>query len=230
MSRTTKPIVLVLLSLGTAAALAACDAGKPSSAPAVPTWPSTSSSAVIGGDPATAIPPTDTPSDTPAATATDTPSGAAGPGGGNPASTPAARPGGGKCAPNTLSGRIVPGSPGAGQRYATLVVENTSASSCTLYGYSGLQLIGADGQALPTRVDRTANPGPRLVTLAPGRTASAELHWSAIPGPGEPQSGPCQPNPVRANVIPPDDYSAFSVTWFLGPVCEGGRLDSSAYH
>lgn len=41
-------------------------------------------------------------------------------------------------------------SAGAGNRYADLVVTNTSGRTCTLHGYGGLQLIGADGKPAST--------------------------------------------------------------------------------
>ena len=53
---------------------------------------------------------------------------------------------------------------------------NHSSSTCSLYGYPGLAMVGKQGQALPTNVVR--NPGPvmphvaeQLVVLGPGGRA-----------------------------------------------------------
>ncbi|PFG93819.1 uncharacterized protein DUF4232 [Saccharopolyspora erythraea NRRL 2338] len=135
-----------------------------------------------------------------------------------------------RCHTSMLSGSLQPGEPGAGQRYAELVLTNTSGETCNLYGYGGLQLIGADGRPLPTDLKRTPNPGPTLIRLAPGKSASATLHWTAVPHEGEPTDGQCQPTPVRAEVIPPDETEPLSVTWDLGEVCGFGSIDGSAYH
>lgn len=231
MPRTTRSVAFLLISLGTVGALTACGSPKQSAAVAVPTWPT-------NGTTSTTNSPTDVPS-TPetssAAPGTPAPAVPPGPtsGGGNSGGDNQQDPQGNrgrKCTPGQLSGNLVPGSPGAGQRYATLVVTNTSGSTCTLYGYSGLSLVGGDGRALPTSVQRSANPGPSLIVLDPGRSASENLHWTAVNGPGEPDNGPCEPSPAHLAVIPPDQYSAFSVSWDFGPACQNGRIEASAYH
>src|SRR5215208_7018983 len=42
-----------------------------------------------------------------------------------------------RCTTDELRAHSVPGSPGAGQRYATLVLTNTGARTCTVFGYGG---------------------------------------------------------------------------------------------
>ncbi|GAA2783662.1 DUF4232 domain-containing protein [Saccharopolyspora taberi] len=146
-------------------------------------------------------------------------------------SKPAPKPAGSeRCHTSMLSGSVQPSDSGAGQRYAELVLTNTSGETCNIYGYGGMQLIGADGSPLPTKVERTPNPGPALVRLAPGGSASATLHWSVIPHEGEPETGQCEPTPVRLDVIPPDETDALSATWDLGAVCGFGTISGSAYH
>lgn len=135
-----------------------------------------------------------------------------------------------RCHTSMLSGSLTRAEPGAGQRYAELVLTNRSGQTCTLYGYGGLQLVGADGTPLPTNTERTPNPGPQLVRLDPGDAASATLHWTAMPHQGEPAEGPCQPRPSSVQVIPPDETDALSVPWDEGPVCGWGAIDNSAYH
>jgi hypothetical protein len=135
-----------------------------------------------------------------------------------------------RCHTSMLSGSVQPGDPGAGQRYAELSLRNTSRQTCTLYGYGGLQLIGRDGKPVPTKLTRQPNPGPAIVRLAPGEAATATLHWTAVAHEGEPQTGPCQPEPAEAQVIPPDETDPLSVRWGMGSVCGFGAIDGTAYH
>lgn len=135
-----------------------------------------------------------------------------------------------RCHTSMLSGTVEEGDAGAGQRYAELVLRNSSGQTCTLYGYGGLELIGQDGAPLPTDLERVPNPGPALITLSPGETASATLHWTAVPHGGEPVDQPCQPTPARLAVIPPDETDSLRVDWPFGPVCGFGSMDGTAYH
>jgi hypothetical protein len=154
---------------------------------------------------------------------------------GSPGATSAAGGSGGegarsdRCHTSELTGRLVPGSPGAGQRYATLTLTDTGGQTCTIDGYGGLGLAGSDGGALPTRQVRVPSPAPTLVTLHAGQAVSAQLHWSAVAGTGDTAPGACQPTPATLRVIPPDETDALSVPWGLGPVCEQGSIDQTAY-
>jgi hypothetical protein len=134
-----------------------------------------------------------------------------------------------RCHTSELAGSLVPGSPGAGQRYATLVLRNSGGEVCTIHGYGGLGLVDGDGHALPTHQVRLSDPPAATVTLQPGDTVSAQLHWGAVPGPGDATSGDCQPTPATLRVIPPDETDALSVAWDQGPVCEGGSIEQTAY-
>src|SRR5215218_7844686 len=89
-----------------------------------------------------------------------------------------------RCHTGELAGTLVPGGAGAGQRYATLVLRNTGDGACTVHGYGGLGLVDGDGHALPTRQVRREDPPATTVTLQPGDTVSAQLHWGAVAGPG----------------------------------------------
>ncbi|MFR9730936.1 DUF4232 domain-containing protein [Saccharopolyspora sp. MS10] len=135
-----------------------------------------------------------------------------------------------RCHTSMLSGSVEHGDSGAGQRYAELRLTNTSGETCTLYGYGGMQLLGAGGERLPTQLERTPNPGPAVVRLAPGESASSTLHWTAVPHAGEPERGDCQPKPTGALVTPPDEEDPLTVSWNLGAVCGFGSIDNSAYH
>jgi hypothetical protein len=150
--------------------------------------------------------------------------------GSRPAGSTSATPSGpGRCHTGDLAARLAPGSPGAGQRYATLVLTNRGGSLCTVFGFGGLGLVAPGGVPLPTRQVRVRDPAPATVALEPGDSVGSGLHWSVVAGPGEAQTGNCQPMPSTLQVIPPDETEALSVPWGLGPVCEGGTIEQKAY-
>jgi hypothetical protein len=100
-----------------------------------------------------------------------------------------------RCGTADLSAQLKPGSPGAGQRYATVVLTNTSGHSCTVRGYGGLALLGAPGQGVPTDLRRVPSPAPQTVSLAPGGSARSLLPWT---------SGPvCQHGLIQQNAYVP---------------------------
>ncbi|PPK70452.1 DUF4232 domain-containing protein [Actinokineospora auranticolor] len=134
-----------------------------------------------------------------------------------------------QCAPTQLSGEVRDLDSGAGQRYATLRVRNTSATACLLQGYGGLGFYAADGLPNPTDAVRTPNPGPSALVVTPGATADKRLHWSVVTGPGDNADGPCQRASTGLRVIPPDGTSPFTVPFAFGAVCSGGRIEHSAY-
>jgi Protein of unknown function (DUF4232) len=134
------------------------------------------------------------------------------------------------CTPAVLTGTVRADDSAAGNRYATLVVTNTGPVPCTLYGYGGVQLVAADGTALPTSTRRDEAPGPSLVRLAPGAMAAKKLHWGVVPTGDEPVDRPCQPEPRTVRVIPPDQKHPFTVDWPFGPVCAAGTFHDSAYY
>lgn len=129
-----------------------------------------------------------------------------------------------------LTGSLRQGNPGAGQRYAELTLHNDSSRVCTVHGYPGLQLVGANGQPLTTEMNRIPDPAPEPVRLTPGESASTSLHWSVVPTGDEPAEGPCGVDPADIEVIPPDETDPLTVPWSSGPVCGGGSLDSTALH
>ena len=143
-----------------------------------------------------------------------------------PAGTPTAPTD--RCHTSELTGSLGPETAGAGQRYATLILRNTGGRSCTVHGFGGVGLVGADGAALPTKQVRSGGP-PTTVLLAPGASAQSALHWGSVNGPGDPPSGDCQPAPSTLRVIPPDETDPLSVAWTFGPVCEGGTIEQQPY-
>jgi hypothetical protein len=134
-----------------------------------------------------------------------------------------------RCTAEMLAGTVEPQNAAAGNRYVTLVVRNKSQQICTLWGYGSLDLLDASKNALPTQAERTLGPVPTLVRLRPGAAAGKILHWGVVATGDEPTDGPCQPSASSINVIPPDETTPFEVDFEFGPVCDQGRIETSAY-
>ena len=68
------------------------------------------------------------------------------------------------------------GDAGAGNRFATITLTNTSAAVCVLGGYPAVDLRDGRGTAL---IEATAEPEQPIstVTLEPGQSASFDLRW-----------------------------------------------------
>ncbi|GAA5066977.1 hypothetical protein HNP84_001045 [Thermocatellispora tengchongensis] len=107
----------------------------------------------------------------------------------------------------------------AGNRYAPLVLRNTSGRTCWVYGYVGLVMFDRNGDALRTRV-RRESVTPRRVTLKPGASAHARLHWTVVPSGGESRC----PSAARLMIIPPDEVAHLEIP-FTTVICDDGRLD-----
>jgi hypothetical protein len=130
---------------------------SPSSSPTVSSAPATSPSA-----PSTsAAPPSPTAPSSSAAPTT-------------PASSKPSQPDGpGGCASSVLQVRALRGSGAAGHQFAFLRFTNISASSCSLTGFPGVQLLHA-GAPLGAPARRTNTPIHR-VQIAPGDSVTAQL-------------------------------------------------------
>lgn len=124
----------------------------------------------------------------------------------------------GRCRTEALTARVGRVDAGAGQRYAPLVFTNTSAKTCWMYGFVGLIMIDGAGDALRTRT-RRESVQPRRITLRPGASAHARLHWNEVPG----GSRPC-PASARLMIIPPDEVAHLEIP-FRAAACDDGRLD-----
>jgi hypothetical protein len=132
-----------------------------------------------------------------------------------------------QCSTADLSAQLKAGSPGAGQRYATVVLTNTSTHACTMGGYGGLGLLGAPGQGVPTDLRRVATPAPATLTVSPGGSVRSLLHWTVIPASDEPAT--CEPTATTVAVTPPNQTTAFLRPWVFGPVCQHGLIWQNAY-
>ena len=219
-------LVRPALAATAALVLAGCSSGGSADAAAP--------SAGTGVAPATSSTPVPAPA--PASGSATSAAPAHGAGGGSPATggAPAGSGAGGassagpdRCHTSELTGSLTGGDSAAGQRGATLTLRNTGGRTCDVLGYGGVGLLAADGGALPTHQVRQDSPAPQLLTVAPGGAVTSQLRWTVVPGDGDPAAG-C-PTPGSLAVIPPDERDSLSVSWSLGPVCDGGRLEQQAY-
>jgi ABC-type transport system substrate-binding protein len=126
-----------------------------------------------------------------------------------------------RCHTSMLSAHVTMGNPGAGQRYAFLVLTNTSTTTCRVYGFPGMQLLSASGGNIPTNVVREPVT-PTLVTVAPGKHVYSQLHWTVVPGSGE--GSPCEPHPSKVKTTPPDETTSLTTSWPGGSVCQHGQI------
>jgi len=83
------------------------------------------------------------------------------------------------------------GGAATGHREHDLQIRNTAGVSCTITGYPGVALTGAQGRLTAATVRpgssfMVQDPGPMPVTLAPGRTAVASIGWDAGAEPDDP--------------------------------------------
>jgi hypothetical protein len=102
------------------------------------------------------------------------------------------------------------------------VLTNTSAATCTLYGYPGVSFVtGIGGSQIGAPATRAPATTRSLVTLAPGAKASLLLavhDASAYP--------PARCKPTSANwlrIYPPGDYGAVYVQYQSG-ACTSASL------
>ncbi|MGA7203893.1 MAG: DUF4232 domain-containing protein [Specibacter sp.] len=89
------------------------------------------------------------------------------------------------CATAQLSGEVQGRvEPALGHRAMAVVLTNTGAAACTVNGYPRLEFQAADGTPVPVTLKNGSSymfsdPGPQAISLDPGGTARAMLHWGA---------------------------------------------------
>jgi Domain of unknown function (DUF4232) len=209
--------IRILVAVAALATVAGCAAPGGNTIPGS-ALPATGSAAAA---PATSTPATTSPGTSNAGTSGAGTSAAAPPTQGAPSST--GTPGPARCHTSELSASLAVGEPGAGQRYATLSLTNTSARTCTVFGYGGLQPLDAAKKQLPITLTRDTGRPPKLIRLAPGASVGRTIHWTVVPS----GSQPC-PTPAYASIIPPDETSPLVIGWSLGPIC-GTAMDGWPY-
>lgn len=121
------------------------------------------------------------------------------------------------CQPSQLSLSTGQHTAGAGTIEEAFILTNTSQSSCTLYGYPGMQMLGG-GRQIPTRVVRTPH-SEQTVTLAPGGTSSFLAQWHDQTG----YTTPCATS-QQVEVTPPNTYSQLTVAASI-QACPDGTIN-----
>lgn len=80
------------------------------------------------------------------------------------------------CATRDLGAAVGTTQGAAGSVYQVIDFTNIGTSSCSLYGFPGVALVGGSPLAqIGAAATRSTPPGPSLVTLAPGDTANVVL-------------------------------------------------------
>jgi hypothetical protein len=129
-----------------------------------------------------------------------------------------------RCTVPNLKGSFTNASAGAGNRFVTLALKNTSSKRCSLFGYPGAQLLSSSGRKIPTNVVRDRSRTPHTIVLKPGQSGLSQWRWGAIAGKGEPVRGKCEPTPSKIEVTPPNATSHLVLAWKGGSVCEHGQI------
>ena len=172
------------------------------------------------GDPS---PGTVAPTTTSAPPATSAPAATSDPAPSASATTPErTTPAADRCHTSEVSVAFGPQDAGAGSRMSTVVLTNTGARTCTVYGYGGLQLLDASKRALPNGLTREASPAPVLLRVAPGGKVYKDFRFGVIPT----GSQQC-PTPAYARITPPDETDNQLVPWTFGTVC--GDVQGRSY-
>jgi hypothetical protein len=124
----------------------------------------------------------------------------------------------------------VPGSAGAGQIEYELSLRNASHGTCYVRGIPKGTLLGATGAALPTRIRAAGGGGTARVVLPPGASTMAQARFSPdVAGPGDSQSGSCQPVAHTLQVSPGGGGVTDAAIRPATSVCERGTLNFQSY-
>ena len=110
----------------------------------------------------------------------------------------------------------------AGSVYSYIDFTNTGSAPCALEGYPGVSLTSASGAQLGAAATRsTATGSAKLVTLAPGATANAELKMTDYTVYSTSQ---CQPAAsAYLKVYPPNNTAAAQIP-FKGTTCANSSI------
>jgi Protein of unknown function (DUF4232) len=136
------------------------------------------------------------------------------------------------CLPAQLKITPQTGNGAAGTIQQTILLQNTSATACTLGGYPGMQMLAANGSSLPTNVVRggatfgvnnvPANAPPSTQRLNPQDVAAFILSYSDVPAGTETSC----PMSSQVEITPPNDTGFAVVNLQIAP-CSGGTIHVS---
>ena len=135
-------------------------------------------------------------------------------------------PGSGECVAADLKPSFLGTNGAAGTIAVGFALTNSSGSTCTTYGWPGVQLLSSSGSALPTDAERTssdmlgATPATDI-TLKPGQEASFRLIASDF---ASGSTASC-PNATALQIIAPNDTATLRVAISGGiPACGRATL------
>ncbi|MDT8911433.1 DUF4232 domain-containing protein [Amycolatopsis sp. PS_44_ISF1] len=131
------------------------------------------------------------------------------------AGTASAMPTDYRCTAGQVDTTLVPGDPGAGQRYAYVQFTAKPGVSCNFEGALPVTLTGADGIA----VQPTTEVSP-VVTIEAGQSATMLLHWTGIEAP-ENQVTPASVTVTAPGTTDPrgvDSDPHITLPWNQGPL------------
>jgi hypothetical protein len=125
-----------------------------------------------------------------------------------------------RCTSAQVDTTLVPGSPGAGQRWATVTFTAKPGVTCNFQGSLPVTLAGAPG----ITVTNDGADAP-LVTISDGQSATMVLHWTGIESPAN------QVQPASITVVAPSDTDPRGVTsdpritlpWNLGAMDDSAQ-------
>jgi hypothetical protein len=115
---------------------------------------------------------------------------------------------------------------GAGQRYASLVLTNTSNTTCRILGYPTLELETASYE--PIGAESRGTGTPQWLTVAPRQHAYSQMHWTVVPALDE-TSNPCEPVASVLAITLPGETTMLRITWTGGSVCQYGQIDVTPF-
>jgi hypothetical protein len=115
-----------------------------------------------------------------------------------------------RCLVGNLSAGLHGSQVGLGNRGLILTLTNTGNGSCVLDGYPGLGLQDSNHNAVPAHTHWgstyfDSDPGPAVIELSPGETASADFAYSAGSGTSSDSVA------TYLEVTPPNAYSHITV-------------------
>ncbi|TAK35165.1 MAG: DUF4232 domain-containing protein [Chloroflexota bacterium] len=133
-----------------------------------------------------------------------------------------------QCHTAGLSLSVGQGQAAVGHQGATYIFTNNLDVSCTFFGYPGAQMLDAQFNFLPTNVVRGGgfifqDPGPQLVVVPAGGTASFGLEFVVVPTGDETTC----PAASQLEVTPPDEFDPIIISSTIAP-CNNGTIHVTA--
>jgi hypothetical protein len=114
---------------------------------------------------------------------------------------------------------------GLGNLLTVYMLKNTSATTCRLFGYPGLQMLGPSHRPVPTTVTRGGSymfpaQAPSRVILPPGGIASFSIGYTDNPAGVEPPSVQCVSSKY-VEITPPDEHQPVMLSSLIAPCGHG---------